>query len=185
MIGLEDRKVVHIVYQSLKATEPVTYEIHLYAVIYHRGSLYVVAYSEQHDEVRHFKVDRMEEAETSQFPFQRPDEFDVKQHLDATFGILRGDGDVQVEVKFLPAVGRYVLESSWHPSQQLDRQKDGSVVARFRLDDTREIKSWILGFGKHAFVLSPESLRQEIVGELQSPLDRYRRPEQLAEPGQP
>jgi predicted DNA-binding transcriptional regulator YafY len=95
------------------------------------------------------------------------------------------DTTMLVEVKFLPTVGRYVLESSWHPSQQLDRQKDGSVVARFRLDDTREIKSWILGFGKHAFVLSPESLRQEIVGELQSLLDRYRRPEQLAEPGQP
>jgi predicted DNA-binding transcriptional regulator YafY len=125
----------------------------------------------------------MEKAVASNFPFRRPEQFDVKRHLDTTFGIFRGRGDVKVQVKFLPAVSRYVLESHWHPSQEVKQMKDGTVLASFRLDDTREFKSWILSFGKHAVVLAPEELRREILVELETLVDSYRPPKQLAGPG--
>jgi predicted DNA-binding transcriptional regulator YafY len=63
-------------------------------------------------------------------------------------------------------VARYVTESSWHSSQQLTPQNDGSLLAEFDLGHTEEIKRWIQSFGKHAVVLEPEQLRTEIVDEI-------------------
>ena len=42
MVAIEDRRAVFITYQSLRATEPVTYDIYPFGLTYHRGSLYLV-----------------------------------------------------------------------------------------------------------------------------------------------
>ena len=166
MIGIEDRGAVFITYQSLRATEPVTYDIYPYGLAYHRGSLYLIGFAPDHREIRHWKVDRMEDAEVTPVHFQRPEDFDLREHLAKSFGVFQGDGDVHVKVRFSASVARYVTESSWHSSQQLTPQKDGSLLAEFDLGHTEEIKRWIQSFGKHAVVLEPEQLRAEIIDEL-------------------
>jgi proteasome accessory factor B len=173
MVGIEDHRAVFITYQSLRATEPVTYDIYPYGLAYHRGSLYLIGRAPQHDEIRHWKVDRIENAELTEVRFNRPEDFNLQEHLKGSFGIYHGDGDVQIKVRFSPAVARYVSESKWHESQKLKTENDGGIVAEFQLDDTEEIKRWIMSFGKHAQVLEPESLREEIVKELGSLLGSY------------
>jgi proteasome accessory factor B len=166
MVGIEDRKAVFITYRSLQATEPTTYDCYPYGLIYHRGSLYLVGHAPDRNEVRHWKVDRIEQAEVTKFPFSRPGGFDLQSHLRGAFGVFHGDGDIFVKIRFAPTVARYVQESRWHESQQLARQKDGSLLAGFRLSSTEEIKHWVLSFGRHAEVLEPRELREEIVEEL-------------------
>lgn len=171
--GVEESKAALIEYQSQRSTEPVTYEIFPYALAHHRGSLYVVAFSREHNEVRQFKLDRVERAELTEFPFHRPDDFDVARYFGGSFGVYHGDGDVLVRVRFLPGVARYVQEAKWHASQKLTRQKDGSLIAEFHLSTTEEIKHWLLSFGRQAVVLAPESLATEIVAELRDLLAAY------------
>jgi predicted DNA-binding transcriptional regulator YafY len=165
MIGIEDQRAVRVTYQSLRATEPVTYDVYPYGLTYHRGSLYLVGRSPDHDEIRHWKVDRMENADPTDIKFQRPIDFDLHDHLSRSFGVFRGNGDVHVKVRFAPTVARYVSESKWHDSQQLTPQKDGSILAEFDLDDTEEIKRWVLSFGRHAVVLEPSTLCDELLDE--------------------
>jgi proteasome accessory factor B len=166
MVAIEDRRAVFITYQSLRATEPVTYDIYPYGLTYHRGSLYLVGHAPQHDEIRHWKVDRIEDAKLEELRFNRPDGFDLQQHFANSFGVFHGDGAVHVKVRFSPTVARYVQESTWHASQKLTKHKDGSLLAEFDLGDTEEIMRWILSFGRHAVVLEPEALRMAILGEL-------------------
>ena len=173
MVGIEDRKSVFIAYQSLRATEPVTYDVYPYGLTYHRGSLYLIGLSPQHDEIRHWKVDRIENAEVTKFPFTLPEDFDLHEHLATSFGVYHGNGDVHVKVRFSPDVARYVQESSWHKSQKLTKQKDGGVVAEFDLGDTEEIMRWVMSFGKHAEVIEPDELRAKIIEELNGALSAY------------
>ena len=112
--------------------------------------------------------------------FSRPADFDLHKHLAKSFGVFHGDSDVHVKVRFSPTVARYVQESKWHASQELTKQKDGSVVAEFDLDHTEEIKRWILSFGRHATVLEPEQLRTEIIEEVNTLRDVYSRPDAAA-----
>jgi predicted DNA-binding transcriptional regulator YafY len=172
-LAIEDRKAIHITYQSQGATEPATRDVYPYGLVRHRGSLYLIAFAPEHDQVRLYKIDRIESVAVDAFTFQRPRDFDMAKHLAGSFGIYDGDHEVTVVVKFLPAAARYVLESRWHRSQVLTRQRDGSLLARFQLSSTVEIKSWVLGFGGSAVVLEPEELRAEIARELEQMIQFY------------
>jgi len=173
MLGIEDHRAVFITYQSLRATEPVTYDVYPYGLIYHRGSLYLVGWAPEHEEIRHWKLDRMTDAEVTQVRFDPPAGFDLQEHLANSFGVMQGDGDVRVKIHFSAEVARYVQEGQWHRTQQLAPQPDGTVLAEFHLDGTEEIKRWVLSFGRHAEVLEPEDLREEMADELTATRDRY------------
>jgi proteasome accessory factor B len=162
-------------YHSLQSTEPTTYTLHPYGFIYHRGALYLVANAPHHNQVRHYRIDRLQCADLTERRFQHPPDFDLKAHLRSAFGVFRGHGRPQsIRIRFLPPVVRYVQEARWHPSQQLNPQPDGTLIAEFELDDTAEIKRWVLSFGENAIVESPDSLVEDLrreVGRLAAAYD--------------
>lgn len=162
MIGLEESKAVFVTYHSQRSTEPVTLDIFPYGVVEHRGAIYVIGYSRDHDEVRTWKLDRVLDAKTSDFPFKRPPDFKLKDYLAGSLGIYHGHGEIVVRTRFAPAAARYVAEKRLHTSQVVSRERDGSAIATWKLSSTTEIKSAILAFGAAAEVLEPASLREEI-----------------------
>lgn len=172
-IGIEDQKATFITYRSERATEPVTYDIYPYGLIFHRNALYLVGFAPRHDELRHWKVSRILDAETTRVRFQRPADFDLQKHLAGSFGVFHGRDEVVVRVRFSASVARYVQESRWHPTQKLKPCADRGVIAEFQLTSTQEIRAWILSFGRHAEVLAPDTLRAEVIAELTAALDNY------------
>lgn len=141
MVGIEDRRMVFITYHSLRSTEPVTYDIHPFGMIYHSHSLYLIGYSPSHDEIRHWKIDRLESSELASERFDPPKDFSLQSHLAESFGIFSGHGNIHIKIHFAAAVARYVEEQRWHQSQILMPQPDGSLLAEFDLNATEEIKS--------------------------------------------
>lgn len=166
MIGIEDRRAIELQYCSLKSSEPSTYEVYPYGLTYHRGALYLVGLLVELGEVRHWKVNRIEGIELTDHSFDIPEDFSLQEHLAGSFGIYQGDGDYHVRILFSPVVARYVSEASWHASQKLHPQRDGSLIAEFDLDSLEEIQRWLLSFGKHAEVLEPEELREKMTEEI-------------------
>ncbi len=184
MMAIEDRRQVLMRYQSLRATEPVTYDVFPYGLAYHRGSLYLVGWAPGHQEIRHWKVDRIEDVDLTDFPFDRPADFDLAAHFSGSFGVYHGGGPVQrIRVAFSAAVARYVTEGAWHASQRLHPQPDGGVHAHFELDNTEELKRWLLGFGRHARVLEPDTLRGELLAEAEAMIAGYQAPLEPVTPG--
>lgn len=174
--AIEDRRLTVITYRSLRATEPVThYDVHPYALVWHKQALYLIAWSAGHRQVRTFKVDRIAAAETQHLQFTRPAAFDPHRFLAGSFGIFQGDGPLQsIRVRFTPAAARLVAEKTFHPSQRLTPQPDGSVIAEYELSSLEEFTSWILSWGKEAEVLEPKELRERIIGALSGSLGNYR-----------
>lgn len=181
MLAIEDRRAASIAYHSLRSVEPVTYVIHPFGMIYHKHSLYLIGHSPSHGEIRHWKVDRLQSAELTADQFTPPKDFSLESHLAESFGIYHGRGNVHVKIRFDPAVSRYVEEQHWHASQILTPQPDGSVLAEFDLNSTEEVKSWALGFGRHAVVLEPAGLRGEMVEELVTAREQYQAIAQMPE----
>jgi predicted DNA-binding transcriptional regulator YafY len=107
------------------------------------------------------------------FPFRLPEGFNLRDHLANSFGIFDGPGRICVKIRFLSTVARYVHEKHWHASQRLTPQADGSLLAEFCLGSLEEVKSWVLGFGRHAEVLEPEGLREEMEEECRAMIRRY------------
>jgi predicted DNA-binding transcriptional regulator YafY len=163
---IEDSKSTEIVYQSLRRTEPSSYSIHPYGLVEHRGTLYIVGYSERHQEIRTWKIDRMISAQMTPTAFLLPSDFDINQYFDSAFAIYRGTNPTKVTVRFHGSATRYIKEKRMHPSQNIEPQDDGSVLAHFKLNTLEEVRSWILSFGASAEVIAPELLKQQVSEEI-------------------
>lgn len=174
--AIEDGKAVHILYQSDRATEPAWRDVYPYLWTFHKHALYLLALDPPEGKVKTYKLDRIEEVELTRFPFPRPDEATLARLLKTSFGVFQGDGDYTVKIRFAPAAARYVQEGAWPCCQHLTRQRDGSLLAEFRLSALEEIKSWVLSFGRKAVVLEPEILRREIADELEALTAAYAAP---------
>ena len=95
--------------------------------MFHSHSLYLVAPSVNHCEVRHFKIDRLSRVDLESLKFNKPADFDLQQHFTDSFG---GDGKPQrIRIRFSQEVARFEEESHWHNSQILQKQPDGSLPA--------------------------------------------------------
>jgi len=185
LVAIEDKKVTDIVYRSQRATEPVTYEVCPLGIVRHRSSLYLVADSRSHGEVRNFKVNRIEEVTISPFPFRPPADFNLGDFFSGSFGVYQESGEpVLVRIRFSAEVARYVSEGEWHSSQKLLPQSDGGLILELELTSLKEIKSWVLSFGQHAEALAPAGLREEVAGVLTSAILQYNHPATLTPPGQ-
>jgi predicted DNA-binding transcriptional regulator YafY len=175
MLAIEDRLVTLIVYQSDQSTEPVEQEVYPLGLVHHRGSLYLIAWSSRRGQERTFKVDRIEQVNTTRLKAQVPEDFDLQNYLRHSFGVFHGaaSSPEAIRVHFNRSVARYVREGCWHASQQLTEQRDGSVIAEFQLSDTTEIKRWIMSFGPAAKVLQPQELVNEISCDLEAMQSQY------------
>ena len=171
--AIEEYRAVHLTYRSQQATEPATRDVYPLGWVRHRDALYLIAANPGQERPRTYKLDRIEAAEVSSIVHQLHRDFDIEAFLSGSFGIYDGEGDITVAVRFLPDAARYVSERRRHKSQEESRHRDGSLTVRFRLSNTVEIKSWVLGFGASAIVLEPESLRVEIAMELKQMAKAY------------
>ncbi|QDU61033.1 hypothetical protein Pan216_18860 [Planctomycetes bacterium Pan216] len=173
LVAVEDCRQVLIDYQSLRATEPVTYAVNPLGITFHQGSLYLIAHSLDHKEIRTFKVDRVGSVERTDLPFPRPDDFNLERFYEKTFGVFRGKSEVTVVVRFTGWAARHVIERTWPSCRDIGRRADGSVVATFVVNATEELKTWILGFGANARVSSPANFREDVSNELAAALNGY------------
>ncbi len=119
-LASEDRKAVHITYQSQQATEPATRDVYPYgwSGIKARSTWLPSPPSTTESAITRSTGSRRSKSARSCFSGQPIST--SPEHLAGSFGIYDGDEDVTVVVKFLPAAARYVRESNWHTSQVSD-----------------------------------------------------------------
>lgn len=170
MTAIEDHKVTTIEYQSLKVDAPRPVAVQPLGMVYHEGSLFLVAIAEEHGQIRHYKVDRLSGVDISSRSFVPPDGFDLKQHLSGTLGVYGVDPDQPlrtVRIRFAAAAARYIQEHEWHKSQTLEPQPDGTVICTLQLASLVEVQSWIQSFGPRAEALEPPELRAAVKADLE------------------
>ena len=100
-------------------------------------------------------------------------QFDFSQFSGSHFGVHWGESNVHVKIRFSVEVAPYVLEREWHPSQEIEMYKDGSIVLALTVNHMLELKRWILSWGKNAVVLEPDYFRAEIEMEIQEMSQNY------------
>ena len=174
--AMEDRRRVLIVYQSMQATESVEQELGPQGLIWHNGSLYLIAWSARREEIRNYKVDRIEDATIgSDLKYAVPDDFSLDEWQKKAFGVFRGDGTElhSVRIRFNRDAARYVQESWWHDSQQFHPNPDGSVEMALELTELTAVTKWVLSFGRNATAIEPPELIDRIRDELLTMIDCY------------
>jgi proteasome accessory factor B len=157
-------------YHSFSSNREKQYIVEPYRVVFAQGALYVVAYVPEYKEQRTFAVDRIRSLSVSEEKFEPVElEEDAFAH---SLGVHQGPPE-RIEILFDPQIARYVKERVWHASQEIHDQPDGSVRLELHVSNDASLRSWILGFGALARVLSPESLVRQIVAEIEKTKQEY------------
>jgi len=170
-----DRRCVEIGYRSPRSGQLRVHKFNPYylepsAVGY---ACYVIGYDHWAHDLRTFKLERLEFARPLNERFEVPGDFDANQHLSSGWGIMWGEQEEEVVLRFSCNVVSRVKESIWHQSQEIEDTEDGGCILRVRVAMPLEMKPWIRGWGPECEVLAPAWLREEIAEEIRRAAKMY------------
>ena len=164
-------RVTAMRYHSVSSARIKDYVVHPYRLTFAQGGLYLLAYVPEYQDIRTFAVDRIASVSLEKQTFT-PKQAISDDAFANSLGVNTGP-PARVEIQFEARVAPYVRARVWHASQQVREDADGSVVLTMNVCHDWALRSWILGWGPFARVLSPRALANSIRSELQSAGAQY------------
>ena len=144
-----------------------------YAIEPTPSGFYVICHDDWADDLRTFKLDRLESAMVLKKQYTIPEDFDLEAHLATGWRIMAGDEQNEVVLRFTPAITSRVYERQWHSSQKLEETTNGGCIMRVRVAQPLEMQPWIRSWGGQVEVLAPAWLREQIGAELHQAAAQY------------
>lgn len=159
-------------YFSINRSNLTIKKIDPYDLIFRMGSWYLIGYCHMTGRIEILKVSRIQSLKTLNEIYIKPHDFFLKDYLDDLWAAFNGE-KIKVSIKFCSHISDFIRNGRWHIDQNITDLEDGSVVLDMYLDDIRDVKSWILSFGKYAEVIEPKKLREEVKEELRELYIKY------------
>lgn len=149
--------------------------INPYRIVESCGTWYVVAYCHWRKDVRLFALHRIQYHASTEEAFEEPDAVSLEQFLNSALFLEHTEKEYRVKIRFKPHSARYIRERTWHYSQELTEDADGSCTISFTTASLDETKRWVLSYGADAEVLEPPEFRKLVATQLASALESYSR----------
>lgn len=140
------------------------------------SGIYVIGHDKWADDIRTFKLDRLETAVVLPSTFTIPETFDLESHLASGWRIMAGQEVEEVILKFSPSVTPHIFERNWHTTQSLKKTPDGGCVLKVQVAEPKEMQPFIRSWGAQVKVIAPQWLQAEIAQELRQAAAQYARP---------
>ncbi|MBK8985025.1 MAG: transcriptional regulator [Chloroflexi bacterium] len=137
------------------------------------SGIYVIGHDSWSDEIRTFKLDRLESAAVLRKRFIIPADFDLEARLASGWRIMAGDEVNEVALRFAAEANAQARERQWHPSQTVETTPDGGCILRVQVAEPLEMKPWIRSWGAQVEVLAPGWLRADIAAEMRQAAAQY------------
>ena len=171
--GWATRHRVRVLYHSPRSGELRPRVIAPYALEPTAVGIYVIGHDDWANDIRTFKIERLEHAEVLDEPYTIPDEFDPEAYLSTSWGIMTSQEMFEVVLRFTATVTPHIRERTWHPSQSIDLTPDGGCILRVQVSEPMEMQPWIRSWGAQVEVVAPDWLRERVADELRRAADRY------------
>lgn len=158
-------------YYSFSSNKLTTRTVEPYQLIFQDNFWYLVAYCYLREEVRLFRVDRIRKLELTEEYFSKPVDFDFQTYLGSAWQMERGE-EYTFRLRFWSNAARYIRETQFHPSQEIQEEKDSTILFTAQACGLKSIARWVLQFGSEVEVLEPVELREMVVKQLQTALQK-------------
>jgi predicted DNA-binding transcriptional regulator YafY len=155
---------------TLQHTSPApaqrTREADPYGLVHFFNAWHVIAYCHLRQDIRNFRLDRIEDLVLLPETFQRPANFKMDQSQSGQ------QRSMLVVALFDKEVARWVRESRSYYTVS-EEETPGGLLVTLKPRQESEILQWLLSWGSHVRVLEPETLRQRIADEAQKMLRNH------------
>jgi len=88
--------------------------------------------------------------------------FDIRERLRHGMGAFDEEDAVKVRIRFTPKVTPFIMERTWHESQEMERLPEasgGGLMLTLRVAHTPELEAFALRWAGDMEVVEPASLR--------------------------
>lgn len=135
---------------------------------------FLLAKDPEGDAVKTFYLSRMKAARVGKRRFTPPKGFRPEEHFGDTIGLYVGKPRFRFRVRFGAEIADWITEVRWHEKQKLSRLPDGGVELELPAGSLLEARRFVLSFGRHAEVLSPEELVADVTEHVRALAKTYR-----------
>ena len=166
-------RVARMRYHSVSSARVKDYEVHPYRLAFAQGGMYLIAYVPAYDDVRTFAIDRIASVSLEKQTFT-PKQVIGDDVFANSLGVNTGP-PAKVEIAFAAEVAPYVRARVWHSSQETRDAEKGGLLLTMNVCHDWALRSWILGWGPFAKVLTPPALARELRKDLEAAAHNYSR----------
>lgn len=167
--------IITFTHENLKKETFSERKVEPYFLKEHKARWYLLGYDLDVGELRLYGLDRVTFLHQTQETF-RPRDFDARKYFEGTFGVYVTSGqpaqEILLEVKGL--TGKLMDKVPVHPSQKLIKREGDTFLYTLHVSPTVELRTYILSLGRHAKVLRPKSLAEDVKQQLRLALEVYR-----------
>ena len=170
------KKAIKITYQSYKSFKNIEAVIHPYYLKEYNQRWFLFALNDQYKTISNFALDRIESIERTNTKYIPNTSIDFDSYFDDVVGVTVNPDDVlTIKIWLSKDQAPYTLSKPIHPSQELiEEHEDGSAVISIEVIPNFELIQLLLSFGERIKVLSPKSLRDEILKKIEKNLENYK-----------
>lgn len=169
--GITQKNCLQLSYLSFDSGKETDRIVDPYHIFFHLGVWYFCGFCHTRKEIRDFALDRIKSCHLIPKKFSKPKEFEPKEYFNQAFRMIKGKTQT-IQIRFDAFQSRWIRERTWHPSQKIKELPGGELLLELE-GNPAEIKGWVLGYGMHAEILRPLSLREEVRRELQEMNKKY------------
>jgi predicted DNA-binding transcriptional regulator YafY len=158
-------QTVEIKYTASGRRTPLIRKGDSYRLWYVNNGLYLVGFDHLKQDIRVFAVERICTITVTNRRFEVPADFVFEEFTKTAFRMIWGEPQ-PVRIRFSPDQAPFIAKRTWHPSQKITNEDDGSLVLELSVGNLWEVKRWLIGSGAAARVLGPSELIREVKQEI-------------------
>ena len=166
--AVRSRKKVRFRYHGIYRGEPTDRTVCSYGLLFQGGHWYLIGHDELRDDVRVFRLGRMEDVEVNTKAAKTPDyevppEFDLTDYTRLEPWEL-GAGEeagLGARVRFAFPASLWVARNGY--GELVEEELGGATIRQFDVHQVDPFLRWLQGFAGEATVVSPTELRDEQV----------------------
>lgn len=166
--AVRERRRVSMHYRS-SSPHPSLRDIDPYALVHRWGWWYVIGYCHLRQEMRTFRVDRIDDLSLTAQDFQIAGDFNIQSYLADEW---KNQLQIEVRMRFAPE-GVHIAHYNRAIWDAMEDQPDGAVIVTMSVPDLNWAASNALAYGPLVTVLEPEELRCMVAEWAQTVADQY------------
>ncbi len=163
--ALFENRQCAVEYQQLWRDEPASWTLHPLVYLQRGPAFYLLCTIDDYTDVRQLAIHRMLSVQVLDPKARQPVGFDVDQEVERSQGMGGSGEPLRLVARFWKRAGLHLLETRLAADQAVE----DADVDHFRLtatvNDTAQLRWWLLSFGSKVEVLEPEGLREEMANQ--------------------
>lgn len=161
--GLLREKQLELVYRRRESIDDKRYQLNPLGLVVRDNVIYLVASLIETDELRQFVLHRAKSARVLDEPANSPRGFNLDKYIeDGEFGWPTGR-KIRLVAIFSAGAARTLFETPLSPDQTIRELGKDRFKLTATVQETTELKWWLMSFGAEVQVISPKPIRRLMV----------------------